>query len=158
MKVAFTIVLILVAQISVADGFVCVNETQDLKVQVYNHVSPQNGTRRGAVVVISNPLAPVGQKTLAVFSDDDGTLVSHGPTYTGKVDVRSVGDEDKVIGDVELFRVDYMMLDIDFVYGKPMVAGQLTTGVLNLIKTNLLNESSTELEYEMSCRRYLKRN
>jgi hypothetical protein len=143
---------------TLADGFICLNDKQDLKVQVYNHSSSELGTRKASVLVLSHTQRPIGQRTIAKFAELEGTLISHGATYTGQInDSVMVGDGEKAIGGVSLFKVNYLMIDIDFTYEKPLKNGDKTTAMMNLIKTDRETESSIELEYEMVCTRYLKK-
>ncbi len=140
------------ASIASADGFVCVSTAQDLKVHVFNHVTPQAGTRNGAVMVLSNPKVSLGRKTIAKF-DSEGLLSNEASRYTADVDLRFTDSSRKgeLIAGTKLGYIDSMVLDVDFTYAAPVISGTVIDGVLTIAKRN--GESTL---VNMECERYLK--
>lgn len=156
MKSLLSFALVMTGSIASADGFVCQTEDSDLRpvsVKIYNHVQPSQGTRVSSVMVVSDPQIQAGNKTVAVFTSENGTLQSSGAKYTGKVDLRFVESRSKgeLIGGTKLGYLKNIVLDVDFSYALPIVDGEEAQGTLTLIKRN-----GEELTSAVNCVRYLK--
>jgi len=137
-----------------ADGFVCQARNASLTVKAYNHTHAVEGTRSGAVVVLSDPEASAGEKTIARFTDAKGTLSSHGADYVANVDLRFKDQSNKealVAGKVQLEDLDTVELSVDFSYSQPIAAGESVDGTIIL---NTRDGNSISLD--ASCERYLK--
>ena len=153
MKSLFAVIALLGATQVKADGFVCLNHKGDLKIQVYDHVLPTEGTRTAAIMIASNPLLQNGNKTIAKFTDGNGTLDSAALFYVADVDLRFTDSSRKgeLIGGTKLGELDKIQLQVGFSYSNPLANGDETFGTLTLVKRN-----GEELEQVMTCERYLK--
>ncbi len=142
----------LAGSVASADGFVCATEAQDLKVQVYNHVQPEHGTRNAAKMVLSNPQLALGRKTIAAFSSAS-LLDNHATVYTADVDLRFSESSRKgeLIAGTKLGFIDTITLAVDFSYTRPMIEGATTEGILTIVKRN-----GDVKEVAVECERYLK--
>ena len=138
---------------SFADGFVCEEKDGILKAKVYNHVQPKLGTRKGAVMVLSDPNKAEGQKTLAVFKGINKVLFNSGPTYISYVNpgVEESSQLSAEIADVRTEEIYSIVLDVDFDYNNPVAAGQKVLAELVLVKNN-----GDKVYLDLECRRYLK--
>ncbi len=138
---------------AMADGFKCETRDGDLVVKVYNHVQPEEGTRNGAVMVISDKNVQLGRKTIARFTDVNSTLKSKGALYMAKVDLRFADSRRKgeLIGGTKLGQLANISLDVDFKYNRPLEDGEETTGELVLDKRN-----GDSITLDVDCVRYLK--
>jgi len=135
-----------------ADGFVCATEAQDLKIQVYNQVQPEEGTRNAAIMVISNPRVQLGRKTIAKFHSES-LLVNRAALYSADVDLRYVDSNRKgeLIAGTKLGFIDTITLAVDFTYAQPVVEGSMADGVLTIVKRD-----GQVKELAVECERYLK--
>ena len=136
-----------------ADGFVCETRAQDLNVKVYNNTKAENGTRNAAVMVVSDPSVTYGRKTIARFTDVNGTISSKGAYYTANVDLRFNDSSRKgeLIGGTKLGELDTIELAVDFNYSRPIADGEEVRGTLLLNKRN-----GQTIEKALDCVRYLK--
>jgi hypothetical protein len=72
-----------------ADGFVCNSPKGFLRIKIFHHTRWETGgTRRAAVMVLSNPRMPRNKKTIAVFQEANGTLSNSGMEYLARFDLR----------------------------------------------------------------------
>lgn len=149
--ILLTIATLGLTQVAMADGFVCASE--GLNVKVYNHTDPNQGTRTGAVMVVSSPDVGFGNKTIAKFTDANRTLESKNLIYTADVDLRykDSGRKGELIGGTKLGQLDQIKLVVYFSYGAPVKDGDEVRARLRLVKRN--GESSS---IAMNCIRYLK--
>lgn len=135
-----------------ASGFVCETLAQDLNVKVYNHTQASEGTRNGAIMILSDPTVSYGRKTIAKFKSSS-LLTGSASEYTAYVDLRYVDSSRKGenIGGTKLGQLDEIILNVDFSYAETLAAGDEVSGVLTLVKRN-----GDEITHDMSCVRYLK--
>lgn len=153
MKKLIAIAAMLMGSQAFADGFVCYTTETDLKVQIYNHVSPEDGTRNGAIMVLSNPNYQRGNRTIAKFTDTKSTLANSGATYVADVDLRvsESSRQGELISGTKLGQLDTIIMDVDFSYSKPVAHGDEMGGTLTLVKRD-----GTRIVRNLSCERYLK--
>jgi hypothetical protein len=153
MKYIVMLALTLVASQAKADGFVCETTEGDLTVKVYNHTQANDGTRNGAIMVLSNPSADAGSRTLATFTDVKSILSNHGADYSADVDLRFHGArrDDALVAGTQLRELDTIELNVDFSYNQPVVAGEHVAGDLVLVKREGGKETLS-----VDCTRYLK--
>jgi hypothetical protein len=151
-KVILALTVIAAATAARADGFVCQTES-GLNVKVYNHTDASEGTRNGAMMILSDSTVGAGNKTVATFSHVKGTLASSSANYVADVDLRFSGSNRKgeLLAGTKLGEVDMIVLSVDFSYAAPVEAGVELTGELTLIKRN-----GQEIIEQASCQRYLK--
>ena len=154
---SFKIVMIamtaLTATASYADGFTCEQTDGSLNVKVYNNTQAGSGTRKAAIMVISDNSGTVGNKTIARFTNVNGTLASSGATYNADVDLRfnDSNRKDADIAGTKLGEVDAFTLDIAFSYASPIENGAQTPGTLIIAKRD-----GDQVKIELECTRYLK--
>lgn len=136
-----------------ADGFVCRTLENDLRVNVYNHVMPQNGTRTGAIMILSNPAVAPGRGTIATFENINELLSNHGPTYVAKVDLRyrNSNRPGEYISGTRLGYVDSILLDVFFSYYNNINRGEILAGQLLITKRD-----GARIHRNVECARYLK--
>ena len=136
-----------------ADGFTCEQPDGNLTVKVYNNTQATSGTRSAAIMVISDQSINYGDKTIARFTDINGTLGNSGATYAANVDLR-FNDSNKKgrnIGGTKLGEVDTITLDVAFSYARPLVNGEETKAELRIAKRD-----GSQIGLDMQCTRYLK--
>ena len=98
-----------------ADGFVCQSRNGDLNVTVYNNTDADFGTRTAAVLILSDPDAAEGAKTIARFTDTKGLLTNKGSFYQANVDLRFKDQQNKemlIAGRVQLQSLNTVELDV----------------------------------------------
>ncbi len=136
-----------------ADGFTCKTVEGDLKIKVYNHTQPEDGTRNVAVMVLSDPAIGLGRKTIARFLDINETLTSLGATYEANVDLRfnDSGRKGELVAGTKLGQLKTIVLDLEYSYNQPVRTGAVLPGTLELIK----RDGST-ISRDLECTRYLK--
>jgi hypothetical protein len=136
-----------------ADGFTCQTNDGTVNVKIYNNTDPSVGTRVGAVMVLSDTGVGQGKKTIARFTDTNGTLASRSSVYVAKVDLR-FNDSDlkgrNILG-TKLGNIDTITADIDFSYEAPAAAGEEVQGSLRIVR-----RSGNPIVADMTCERYLK--
>jgi hypothetical protein len=116
-------------------------------------VQPEEGTRNAAVMVLSDPAIAQGRKTIARFTDCNGTLTSQGALYVANVDLRfndSGRKGENVLG-TKLGHLKKIALKLDFSYRYPVNHGDPVSGVIKALDRN--GETIREV---VECRRYLK--
>jgi hypothetical protein len=141
------------ANAAFADGFVCQTVDGSLNIKVFNHVQAEEGTRNAAVMVLSDPAVSSGRKTIARFTDVNGTLDSESASFVADVDLRFADSRRKgeLILGTKLGELDQVYLDLDYSYNSPVEAGEEVEGQITLVKRNgkLVSE-------DVLCTRYLK--
>lgn len=136
-----------------ADGFSCQTEDGSLNVKIYNHTSPNAGTRNAAVMVLSDTSVGAGNKTIARFDAEAGTLKSKNVVYTAKVDLRFADISRKgenVLG-TKLGQLSTVKVALNFYYNMPVAQGEEVSGTIAWVKRN-----GQEGQMEVLCERYLK--
>jgi hypothetical protein len=136
-----------------ADGFVCQTVEGDLNVKAYNNTQPEAGTRNAAVLVLSDPAINSGRKTIARFTDVNGTVGNTGASYTANVDLRfnDSGRKGELISGTKLGELKTIDLEVAFSYARPVAADETLQGKLTLTKRN-----GEVIERDLDCTRYLK--
>ena len=158
MKAIVAAVALIMAAQAHADGFVCTSESGQLNVTVYNHVNPNTGTRTPARMIVSDETAPDGDKTVAVFNADSGTLTLGDSTesntvYVGKVDLRfsQISAKDANLLGERLADLATVSLAVGFKYGDNLAKGDEVEALITLEK----RDGGTVKEQAL-CTRYLK--
>jgi hypothetical protein len=136
-----------------ADGFKCETLEGDLAIKIFNHTQAAEGTRTGAVMVISDTSVSHGRKTIARFTDLNERLSSQASSYVGDVDLRynDSGRKGELISGTKLGELDQVIVDVNFSYGEPVAALTELSGLMTLVKRN-----GEEIVRDLSCTRYLK--
>lgn len=152
MKTLTLIAALALSMAAHADGFKCVTDS-GLNVQVYNHTDPSEGTRTGAMMVVSDSSVGYGNKTIAKFTDLKGTLTSNSLRYVGKVDLRMSESNRKgeLIAGTKLGYVANLVLDIAFSYNSPVRIGTPVKSWLTVVKRD-----GSKIYDKAVCQRYLK--
>lgn len=152
MKAIVIATLLATAITAQADGFKCETES-GLKVQVFNHTSPEVGTRTGAIMILSDSDIQYGNKTIAKFTAQKGTLSSNEVRYVAKVDLRVSESSRKgeLIAGTKLGYISHMFLDVAFTYAYPVRNGALLPAGFTVMKRN-----GTRVFERAVCERYLK--
>ncbi|MBP7843478.1 MAG: hypothetical protein KA116_01565 [Proteobacteria bacterium] len=96
LKIRILIVLMLFISLTAnflwADGFICESPQGYLRIKIFHHTSFQTGgTRKVAVMVLSNPRVPMGKRTIGVFNENKGTLIRDSSSYFANFDFRFKG-------------------------------------------------------------------
>ncbi len=154
MKAVLMSLVLMGSTAAMADGFECVTTAGDLNIKVYNHVDPYDGTRTGAIMVVSDPSVLAGNKTIATFDSGNGNLTSQeGAIYWANVDSRYSGAAHggELIGGTRLSELKSIILDVDFSYAYPVADGTELDATLTYEKEN--GETWT---VDAVCARYLK--
>jgi hypothetical protein len=147
-----TVVAVFVVATSArADGFVCNAVGESLRVKVYNRTQPEEGTRNVAVMVISDPSKPVGQRTLQRFTADNDGVTNSGTRYSASLKPRLRPMMDVQIGGVQVGQIQEVALNIDFSYRYPIGNEGLVAGTLEIYQVN-----GDQLWMDVDCTRYLK--
>lgn len=138
-----------------ADGFVCQTDDGSLNVKIYNHVSPVNGTRNGAVMIVSDSSVSGGRKTIARFTEVNGRLSNRASVYVADVDLRfndSARKGELILG-TKLGYIHTITADLDFSYSAPVEHGADISGKLMIEKRD-----GSKIRADLACTRYLKAN
>ena len=155
MKKTMVVAMMIAATSSAfADGFVCQSRNSDLNVTVYNNTSADVGTRSAAVMILSDPDAAEGAKTIARFTDTKGLLTNKGSFYQANVDLRFKDQKNKemlIAGRVQLQTLNTVELSVEFSYAQPLPAGQMVNGELTLN-----TRAGDKIDLDVTCQRYLK--
>ena len=146
----------LFANLAHADGFVCMGSETGKKFQIYNHVHPSEGTRKAAVMILSNPAASRGQQTVAIFSDSEKTLKSYGTIYSAVIDLNASGISrpSELIAGTTLDQLKKIEVVVYFNYrtdAPTAFFGDTFEGKISYLKLN-----GEEPEEPTVCTRYLK--
>ncbi len=154
MKSMIALLALLLATPAFADGWMCSNKANDLTVKVFNNTNPNEGTRVANVMVVSDKSVQYGRKTIARFSEENGTLSTEGTKYVGTVDLRfnDSGRKGESILGTKLGNVDTMTLDVYFTYSNPTVEGDYVPARFEVTKRN----GDAAAVVMMGCKRYLK--
>jgi hypothetical protein len=153
MKATLVALTLLVGSFAQADGFEC-HTASGLNVKIYNHTSPEVGTRVPAVMIVSDSKVSDGRKTIATFPESKGVLTNEGNhVYVGKVDLRMTGSDRKgeLLAGTKLGNVDRIMMQIDFSYAFPS-----NEGVERMAWLTVLKRDKTSVVENAICARYLK--
>ena len=136
-----------------ADGFRCITEDGGLKIETYNQIQAELGTRNAAVMVLSDPRVQEGRKTIATFSAKSGLLNTDKLVYTSKVDLRFKNSNRKgeYLAGTRLGYVDTISLTPGFSYTNPKASGESLLGWLTIVKRN-----GDMIIKDLECVRYLK--
>lgn len=136
-----------------ADGFRCETPEGTLRVRIHNQVRAEEGTRNGAVMVLSDALVGQGRRTIARFEQADGLLSNTGSRYTGTVDLRfnDTGRKGERILGTRLGELRFVDVVVDFSYAEPVSAGEQVAGEIHLTKRN-----GAVISAPLRCSRYLK--
>jgi len=153
MKALIMLIAGLMATTANADGFVCENLEENVRIKVYNQTSAERGTRSSAVMIVSDPSVSHGRKTIATFESADGLLTNSGSRYTAEVDLRfsNSGRRGENLASTKLGEVDQLILDVDFSYAQPVEDESELNGTL-ILKLR----SGERRHVELMCERYLK--
>lgn len=156
--VATMFIALALASVSKADGFICTTPDGDLNVKVFDHVHSYLGTRDAARMIVSNPQLEPDNRTIAVFSSEQGTLWSSTNrgeylTYTGHVDLRFDNiHKNQFILSQPVSNLYAVRLRIYFNYKK----SQMRDGAPVFGALDLVTRSGRHVYSETSCTRYLK--
>lgn len=137
-----------------ADGFLCENLEENVRVKVFNKVNADEGTRNAAIMVLSDPSISSGKKTTARFAADNELVNNKGAVYTAEVDLRFNDDnlKGRNFAGTKLGNVKYITLDVDFSFAQPVENGTQVDGQLIVTKRN----GTADIQIPVSCIRYLK--
>jgi len=151
-KILIALAVAISAQVSRADGFVCMSQDGRLSVKAYDHRDPNVGTRSGAVLVLSDNTVQYGRRTIARFSSDTGTLISGANSFLAKVDLRyrDSSRTGELIAGTKLGYLSRIRLDLNFTYGDNLADSSLLLGRLSLLKRD-----RTSIIVPLVCKRYL---
>jgi hypothetical protein len=156
MKTLFVAMMAVVAASSAqAEGFKCEGVNTGVNVNVYNHVEASAGTRKVAIMIVSDSYVNSPNKTIAKFTDDyDNNTLSYlgNGVYQAKVDLRYIESRRKGenVGGTKLGQLQYINLHV-FKSGSKMKNGEATDARISYIKRN-----GEVLEEKAICTRYLK--
>ncbi len=148
--------ILLLAAPAQADGFVCYSEAEQLQIQVYNHVNPEDGTRTPSVMILSDLSMEEGHRFIAKFSAENGELFADGARYFARTVAPSEPElesssEDIILLGHSLGTLLELSLAIDFSYERPVAFGQEMLGVLEFV------EQDGQVSWiDMMCTRYLR--
>lgn len=145
-----------------ADGWNCTTTTvqsdknRDVNVRIRNHSTPEFGTRNVASIVVSDPYAKSGNKTIMTFEngirEDVSTVYSNGTHYEANVDNRYKGAKNaKYILGTRVNALSTAHFDVAFSYDRPVAEGTIVGGKITLVK-----DSGDKVVRYMDCTRYLK--
>ena len=156
MKLVNTLAALAIAAFSAsahADGFDCQTNEGSISVKIYNNTDALVGTRVGAVMVVSDRSVSDGHKTIARFTDVNGTFESRATIYVGNVDLRfnDTSLKGRNILGTKLGNIDTITADINFSYAAPVAAGEEVEG-----KLFIQRRSGSPIVAAMTCSRYLK--
>ncbi len=153
MKTLLALAMLVVTSQAQADGFVCSAVNTPLEIKMFNHVSPEDGTRVGAIMVLSDPTVGYGRKTIARFTSANGVLDNKGAVYTANVDLRFTDSNRKgeLIAGTKLGELANIEVSVNYLYGNSVPEGTELPGVAWLIKRD-----GNTIRLELDCVRYLK--
>ena len=143
--------LSLTATNSHADGFICESATENLQIEVYNHLDKNIGTRTVAVMVVADPSLPRGQQTVARFTHAKNRLTNTGADYSADMDATNEVEMSHFIGSVRLRQIESVRLDVDFSYAQPVEAGEILAADFWVNQRN-----GQQSRFALNCFRYLK--
>lgn len=145
--------MILGSQVASADGFICEDYNETLRIKIFHNVSAKKGTRTAAKMIISDPRVADGRKTIATFDQADGLLTSKALVYGADVDLRYKNSSRKgeLIGGTKLGELEALEVYVDFSYAHPLKHAEEADAFLRLYKRN-----GKEIDIDLVCARYLK--
>ena len=151
-KNAFGFVFLLVSTQSYASGFLCKSDADQLGIRIYNHVSPEKGTSRAAIMVISDLTIKSSNSTVAVFKDTKNTLQGGHNLYIAKVDLRTKElKKGEYLLNTRLGKLSHVFVRLKFNQKNPVKNGEYVSGHLVAMK-----RSGGYASTQLNCRRYLK--
>ncbi len=156
MKNAFvlsSLLTVLASASAMADGFICETPDGTLSVKVFNQTEPRLGTRNAAILILADLTVAEDRQTIATFPSDNDVLENSTATYIANVDLRyteSGRGGENILG-TKLGKVDDIILDVNFDYGRPLRKGEETDAKLILIKRD-----GMKIRADLVCSRYLK--
>ncbi len=134
-----------------ADGFVCYTKDNGLKIKMLNHVQPADGTRTGAVMIVSDQSIQEGKKTTVTFKSEDETLLTSGTRWIGTLPEDGVVKGGRNIAGTKLAYLNSFIVDVSHFYDLPVASGAKLYGGLTVVKID-----GEKLREELNCYRYLK--
>ena len=156
MKTLFVAMMAVVAASSAqAEGFKCEGVNTGVNVNVFNHVEASEGTRKVAIMIVSDSYVKSPNKTIATFTDDtDNNTLSYlgNGVYQAKVDLRYIESRRKGenVGGTKLGQLKFINLHV-FKSSTTMKNGEATDARISYLKRN-----GEVLEEKAICTRYLK--
>jgi len=124
---------------------------------VYQHTHhTSGGTKAAAIMILSNPSAPKGMKTIATMKSEQGLLELLNGTFSGFMDLRfnSISKKPQnFIGPYPKSEVQRVSITPDFRYSEPVPNN---TKLKALFELELKNGEI--IKGTIDCRRYLKAN
>lgn len=152
-KMMLIAVMMMTGSFAQADGFECVTQSGDLVLKIFNQTNPNLGTRSAAVMVVSDPAIQYGNRTVARFTAQAGTLASYQLAYVANVDLRysDSGRRGENLLGTKLGQLKRIMVALDFSYARPVAHGAIVKGTLSWVK-----RTGEEDFTGLVCRRYLK--
>ncbi len=148
-----------------ADGFKCEGVNTGVKVQVYNHTNPSEGTRKAAVMIVSDSHVSSPNQTIAEFTDENHTLAYQGyGLFKAKVDLRYLESHKKGenIAGTKLGYLNTISLQVytkngQFTYNNASLdSEEITNGTVFDARISYLKRNGELLEEKAVCSRYLK--
>lgn len=143
--------MMLVGSAAYADGFVCYTKSNDLKIKMLNHTQPEDGTRTGSVMIVSDQTIQDGKKTTVAFRSEDETLTTSGTRWIGTLPEDSELKGGRNIAGTKLAYVDSFIVTVAHFYDAPVANGTKLYGGLTVVK-----KDGEKLREELNCYRYLK--
>lgn len=139
-----------------ADGFNCQGRSTGIKIKLYNNTQPEMGSRKVAVMVLSNPEIASPNKTISKFNGANTLSYKGYGKYEAKVDFRfkDTGHPGELIGGTKLGQLKTINLDLNFSYNTldvELAKVSSVTGVIKYVKRN--GDINSE---SVTCARYLK--
>lgn len=149
-KSIIAIAILLSSTSALADGFTCYTQDHDVKITMVNHHNPHAGTRKGALMVISDQADAGGEKQVIRFQSEDKSLTTEETTWIGVVPQGDNKIDHDLIG-TNLNHIDTFVVDAYHNYAYPVPEGSKLYGQLSVIKT----DKSVQRE-DLDCFRNLK--
>ena len=158
MKTVIAMIALSTATLNVAhaDGFVCQGNNTGINVKVYNQTQAAMGTRTPAIMVVSDPAIASPNKTIAKFTNANGTLTYLGyGKNEGKVDARfaETSRSGENVAGTKLGQLADITLGVNFDYYSASVAKDAEKLTAKIYYHKLNGET---LEETANCARYTK--
>lgn len=153
-SILLSLIVLSVTSLAQADGFHCKTIEGDVSLLIHNHAHPEAGTRKGAVMVVTDRMAEADSRNIIHFYGDAGRLMNKGSRYVGIVGENfrdGTYVDDPYFSGAFLSELLQIVADIDFSYGAPVANGAEVLGTMILIK-----QSGDEIVRDLSCKRFLK--
>ncbi len=144
MKTLAVSLLMILAPLAYADGYVCESTQKNL------HLEVQQVAVDSATIRVSDPRANSAE-IIAQFSNARSNLNNRAASYEAKPDFDTLQlVNDGAIGNTRLSELARVNVAMDFSYGKPLVDGEYVPGALYLTR----HDASVEF-IELDCERSL---